>query len=495
MHKDNIVYIKKLNEKNRYPFKTPYNPPRNFPEYPFGDKEVDSSNKVYEELRYLLFEMNLDKESFDTKKWNPFKEFIRPGDMVVLKPNMVIHKNLDKCYSTDCLITHGSLIRAILDYVYVALKGHGKIVIADGPLQNCDFSKVIIENGVKSIVNFYKKYGITIELIDLRNEKAILDLSGRIIGIEKLTGDPRGCTVVNLGKDSILYDIIDSYKKFRVTCYDPNVMQEHHNPEKNEYLIANTILEADVIINLPKAKTHKRAGITGAMKNLVGINGTKAWLPHHRRGSKYDGGDEYLNHNIFKDFEVTLQGKIYVAAIKGKQLKRSFITMFCKLASFLRKITTKDKLSEGSWWGNDTVWRMVCDLNRILIYADKDGDIQKSPQRKYITFMDMIVSGEGEGPLSPRPKETGILMAGYNPLFVDTVLATIMGFDFRKIPNIYNAYKISKYPISNNNYDLIKIISNNQAWSKQIDDIDFQDTLKFKPSTGWVDHMEMKNCI
>jgi uncharacterized protein (DUF362 family) len=30
-------------------------------------------------------------------------------------------------------------------------------------------------------------------------------------------------------------------------------------------------LQADVFINLPKPKTHKRAGITGAMKNLVGI--------------------------------------------------------------------------------------------------------------------------------------------------------------------------------------------------------------------------------
>jgi len=42
-------------------------------------------------------------------------------------------------------------------------------------------------------------------------------------------------------------------------------------PSKNEYLISNTILEADVIINLPKPKTHRRAGIIGAMNNLVEI--------------------------------------------------------------------------------------------------------------------------------------------------------------------------------------------------------------------------------
>jgi len=153
------------------------------------------------------------------------------------------------------------------------LEGKCKIIIGDSPLKKCDFSKVTIENGTKYIVNFYKKHGIKIELIDFRKERAIIDSSGRIKGIKKLNGDTRGYTVVDLGEDSLLYNIIDDYKKFRVTNYNPNLMKEHHNPEKNEYLIPNTILEADVIINLPKPKTHRKAGITGSMKNLVGING------------------------------------------------------------------------------------------------------------------------------------------------------------------------------------------------------------------------------
>ena len=95
----------------------------------------------------------------------------------------------------------------------------------------------------------------------------------------------------------------------------------HHNFEKNEYLIPNSILQADVFSNLPKPKTHKRAGITGAMKNLVGISGSKDWLPHHRRGSKFDGGDEYLNHNLFKEINVFLQKKIDVAATENRKFK------------------------------------------------------------------------------------------------------------------------------------------------------------------------------
>ena len=223
MDKEKLVYIKQIN-KYKYPLKAPYNPPINFPEYPFGDKELDGTNIVYEELRNLLFEMNLDKDNFGTKKWNPFRELIKSGDIVVLKPNMVMHENKNKTFTTDCLITHGSIIRAILDYVYIALKGKGKIIIGDSPLQNCDFSKVIIENGTKSIVDFYKKKGIEIELIDFRKERAIIGSSGQVRGAEKIKGDPRGYTVVDLGKDSILRDIIDDYKKFRVQNYNPNLI-------------------------------------------------------------------------------------------------------------------------------------------------------------------------------------------------------------------------------------------------------------------------------
>ena len=36
----------------------------------------------------------------------------------------------------------------------------------------------------------------------------------------------------------------------------------------NEYCISNTILDADVIINIPKLKTHKKAGITVCLKKF-----------------------------------------------------------------------------------------------------------------------------------------------------------------------------------------------------------------------------------
>ena len=59
---------------------------------------------------------------------------------------------------------------------------------------------------------------------------------------------------------------------------------------------------------------------------------------------------------------------------------------------------------EGDWYGNDTVWRMALDLNRVLFFADRNGVLQERPQRRYFSVIDGIVAGEGEGPLLPTPK-------------------------------------------------------------------------------------------
>ena len=59
-------------------------------------------------------------------------------------------------------------------------------------------------------------------------------------------------------------------------------------------------MAGDLVVNLPKLKTHKKACVTGALKNLVGINGNKDYLPHHRLGGSRTGGDCYAGGNPFK---------------------------------------------------------------------------------------------------------------------------------------------------------------------------------------------------
>ena len=71
----------------------------------------------------------------------------------------------------------------------------------------------------------------------------------------------------------------------RITNYDYHEVNRHHRGDRHEYCISEACLSADVIINLPKPKTHRKAGYTGALKNMVGINAAKDYLPHHTKGS------------------------------------------------------------------------------------------------------------------------------------------------------------------------------------------------------------------
>jgi len=74
-----------------------------------------------------------------------------------------------------------------------------------------------------------------------------------------------------------------------------------------------------------------------------------------------------------------------------------------------------DPYFEGSWWGNDTLWRTILDLNRIARYANQTGRMHESPQRKILVLMDAVIAGEEEGPLEPRAKPCGYLIAGLDP--------------------------------------------------------------------------------
>ncbi len=492
MVQDKDVYIRKLNY-SEYPQTPPFNPNRCYPEYPFkGDKNFDYSNQVYESIRNLLFDMGLDKENYDSVNWNPFSSFIKSGDTVLVKPNMVLHKNQLREFSVESVITNGSVIRAIVDYAYIALNGSGKIIIADAPIQSCDFDEVVKQNGLYEIKNIYSKIGFEIEIIDFRNEKAIMDKEGRIIGVEELKGDPRGYTAVDLKRDSMLFETSKDYDKFRVTNYDSTKMKEHHNEEIHEYLIPNTVLKANVVINLPKPKTHRKAGITASMKNLVGINGSKDWLPHHKTGSVEENGDEYLYKNLFKRTNVYLQEKIDKLSMKNVISVAKFFRLIQKFNSVFRKTFVKDEYLEGSWWGNDTIWRTVSDLNRLLIYADSQGQLQDTIQRNCISILDMIISGEKEGPLKPTPKKAGILVAGTNSLAIDTVVSRVMGMDYTKIPNIIKAYDITKYPLSNFKPEDIIVHSNNAEWNGPISRIDYENSLKFQPTSGWSKHIELE---
>jgi uncharacterized protein (DUF362 family) len=444
-------------------------------------------NIAYSTLREVLRDLGLDHDRFGTPDWNPLGALIRPGDRVLIKPNLVRHLHLGGGdYQT--VVTHGSLIRAVLDYAALALGGEGRLTVGDAPVQSTDFEAMVARNGLREVCDdVAAAWGVPIDLVDFRLWSANTDCSHRITGGTFRGGDPSGYRAVNFGSRSLLDGISHGCDRFRVTNYDPSKMKAHHNHATNEYLIPQTVLDADIVLSLPKLKTHRKVGLTAALKNLVGINGHKDWLPHHRTGSARNGGDEYLEPSLIKK-SCTRLGE-YVDRTPGSRLN-AFRRLAVRALMRLNRYVAKDSYLEGSWHGNDTLWRTVLDLNRLLIYADREGKLTDRPQRRCLTVVDAIIAGEGEGPMEPDPRPCGLLVAGINPVAIDAVLATLIGFDYRKLPLIANAFDVGDLPLADFGPGDVRVLSSERR---------FQDlrvgepynTYAFKPPSGWLGHVTL----
>ena len=147
---------------------------------------------------------------------------------------------------------------------------------------------------------------------------------------------------------------------------------------------------------------------------------------------------------------------------------------------------TNEEYWEGSWYGNDTIWRTTVDLNKILLYADKKGVIQQKRQRKLFIVADMIVSGQKEGPLEPTPIYPGIIAMGWDPLLFDRVVCSIMGFDYKNIPTLYNN-ELCGGRLNVSDDGAYCILSNNELWDgKSLKFIRENVSLEFEPTYGWM---------
>lgn len=483
-----------------------YSPSELYPEYPFSsDKLAGNANSVYTAIRKIFHDMNLDKNNYGTKEWNPLGKWINSGDTVVLKPNFVMHKNgSNNPNDLDSLVTHPSIIRCILDYCYIALKNSGIIIVGDAPVKDCNFCLLMKNRNYIAISDFYKSQGINIDFVDFR-------------GPEEEGGQYKnGGTgiLVNLNDKSYFYNCNHNESKYRIPNYDSKKVTTHHCGIRQEYLINSIVLNADVIINLPKPKTHRKNGFTGALKNFVGINYSKEYLPHHTEGSIASGGDEYLHDGIIRQAMSKLRKSIDNNRIKlnspykntKKYLNRTYLeqkhnylwkvyNMLSVLDNFWMKITNKNLIEqarEGCWYGNDTLWRTVLDLNYCIMYADKNGNIKNNQQRVIIHLGDMVISGEKEGPMAPSPKQQHMLLFSENATIFDCILTKIMGFDYTKFKGLYFSSKNNF--LCNIGYEEIKVLSNIESFTGKLESIKFSDIVSpFQPSKGWINYVELED--
>jgi len=442
----NLVALRR-ERKVHYPAADPFHPPEAYPEYLWGSGARQPDNRVYPMVRELLFYLGLDRSNYGTREWNPFGEFIRPGDKVVIKPNFVtdLHRTHPQWAEARlALFTHGSILRPLVDYAFKACGEDGFITICDSPLEEPrpeSFKNIAHLSGTQSMVDRLSRMGVPLRLLDLRDGIHTFCDS---IGISfKLPGDPLGYTVIDLGSESLLEEILEDFEKFETGTWKQ--VSDYHYPGHHFYSIANTVLDADVFINVPKLKTHKKTGVTLCLKNIMGISNRKDWIPHWRRRI-----DEYKNCDPF-----------YIDLLKSafntnSHLSQKILTQFIKIA--------KIKLNGyGNWHGNDTIWRIQVDLNKILFFADKHGVLQSEPQRRYFTVIDGIIASEGDSPLEPQPRSLGAIFAGGDPVAVSKVGCDLMRVDFRKVKKIIRAASLKEHAFSRCNLDQIRVVGDDPA--------------------------------
>ena len=393
--------------------------------------------------------------------------------------------------------TDGPIVRCIGEYVLTALQGHGRILIGDSPIKETDFARATALTGITAAAEALRRVpGVVVELIDFRDFVSERD-EVAMVGGRQQSGDPRGYTAFDLGRRSEFHEVSDVADRLRSTAvYYENRMAETHNSEHHRYSVANSVLEADVFINVPKLKTHCKAGVTVALKNLVGICNEKRWLPHHRKGSPAKGGDEFSDHagigirmiEALKDFFVqNPAGRfLYPNVMLLNKLGKRLVGV-----DVIRRIRDQgDPYQNGGWYGNDTVWRMVLDLNKLLLYGRRDGSLASQPTRRVISFVDGLWAGEGEGPLKPSAKVAGVLLAGADSLLLDIVAATLMGFDYQKIKLLTRGLALKDLPVAGAPLGALELCSNEPAW-RSLEAVG-RHHLRFVPPRGWVGHIELE---
>jgi uncharacterized protein (DUF362 family) len=417
---------------------------------------------------------------------NPFQGWVRPGGTAVIKPNWVMDYN-PLGHGIESLVTHTSLIRHMIHACAVAMEGAGTVIVGDCPLQGCDFAALLRRTRMAELREHLERQFPRLK-IDVRDWR--LTVLHRQGGMDTCVISPQTTRhdgdiarldeydLVDLGHESFLEEISDYAQGFRVTMYKPSLMLAHHQPGKHEYLVAKDIRNADLLINLPKLKTHIKTGLSAALKNLVGISGHKEFLPHHIRGAYFDGGDGSCAGNLFSRCADRWYDYWWERHAQMSARRRRVCALFHRMLRAAAAGAGAGMISAGSWSGNETLWRTILDLNHLVYFGEpRPGRV--------ITVVDGILAGQGEGPLRPTPKAAGLLIAGENPACIDAVLARSMGYNIARITMVYHALTHRKSRFSVADMHALEVTQVDEKAQTQSCPIDRLPCLEFRKPRYW----------
>jgi uncharacterized protein (DUF362 family) len=409
-----------------------------------------------------------------------------PSRLVVVKPNWI---QASHEYELDLwvpVITHPVVLLAVIEEVAEMMGGRGTIAVCDAPSTYAEFPAIVARGDLPAEVDRIRARwpDLALELLDLRREIWVRK-EEVVVSRQPNAPDPRGYTRLDLGRDSLFYGFRGEGRYYGAD-YDFGVVNEHHRGELQEYLLAGTPTACDLFINVPKLKTHKKTGITCCLKNLVGINGDKNWLPHHTEGAPENGGDEYPTQKLVNSMETTLKKVGQDVALRLPKLG----TWVYRMVRNTGKTLLGDSdvtIRNGNWSGNDTTWRMALDLNRALLYGNHDGSWRDAgTAKKYLAFVDGIEGGQGAGPICPEPAESRLLLFGDNPAVVDAVAARLIGFDPWALPIVRGAFEAHRWPIADRGRDEISVEDARIGGAIALEEVRPAIAGGFAPHFGWV---------
>ena len=407
----------------------PYAPSEAYPEYS-GNDIAAAPNGVYAAVRENFRLLGFDAAHFGMPSWNPLGHLIHPGDTVFVKPNWVDHKHRfdDDVWS---VITHPSVIRAVLDYVLRALQGTGRVLVGDNPHVDTDFAELRKLSRLDELAAYYREtLSVDIPFLDCRLWTIEnLDFYGYKAGRIPWPGDPAGVVEADLGPHSLFQGISDA--RFRGTYNDREETRAFHRNGRHAYVFSKSMYGADVFISIPKLKSHAKVGATLNVKGLIGTIAQKNCLVHWRIGYPSQGGDEYPEPARKSDrFKLSVQHFLMDHLPENFHLfARNLLRKTLPGRALLRGFQTeaqRKRMLRGSAALNDTTWRMTCVVYNLFV---RDLPRNRKKPMRFLSVIDGIRGGDTDGPHFPCPISPGVIVTGEDLLATDLAAVRLMDFD------------------------------------------------------------------
>jgi len=461
-----------------------FSPDERYPEYPFAELSPQS-NAVYRMVRNLLRDAGLDRDNFGAPSWNPLGDWVRHGQRVFCLVNFVTNRrpwqNADDALG---MLTHASVIRAVLDYLVIATGRADLVAFGNAPVQGARRAELMNETCAEAVQRFYiTETGWNPGPRDLRLYTADVSFWGymRKASVSEVEDD----VAINLGPNSLLDALPDeAFRRFRISDYGSQANHSFHARSRHIYKVNRAVIDADVIFHIPKLKPHGKVGLTCALKGAVGAISRKECLAHHQVGAPSEGGDEFPQNSLLTNVYKSL-GDL---RDESRSLRQNAIrTAHTNLGRVLDRLFQVDL--KGGWHGNDTAWRMALDINRCLLYGKADGSLSATPVRKLVSLVDGIIAGEGEGPIHVKGRPFGTLILAEDAAAGDAVAALAIGFDPARIPLIREAFRPGPYSLTLASWGHTAVSLNGAA----VDARNLPQRLGsyFRPPRGWKHHIEL----